>query len=592
MSIDLRPNQTRGYLRPVSGRRTGASAIGSGGLSTGGYTYGPGAGYAGGGGRQGVPNSIMRRSVSKVEPNRDRPLFLYWTAANALTANDPAWTMPNIVVGLGLSYANWWTVPGAPSLSVDVSQYNTGSYSQLNSADYLAVSDAQLGAKIEAHAKSMAENLVNLLRKNGLTRGAGNFQSGQYGGCFYIHDFGAFKTTNGEAWRGFSNYCYHPMDAVDRTQVFATSLGNRSYTAHRRSYDGYMGSYPNTPTGWTQADEAQENDSADGLRPITRYTLYSQHGIRSASRMMECFAAYVRQYCDEANVCYPAHYQDTFEYFSGYTGAGQQYRSPALGFDGDYAVMGSLWHCRGNRDTPNTRWLNEPIYYLNDGTPVTYASAIANDPVLSGSYFAINNFPTSTQAYYFDVEPDSNNSLKYRSAWYDHVYTAMQWMQYSSVMVPLRDLMPHMRGTNFEFVKAKSGARWHLPVPHSPKAFYLSASAPRMYPRSGTAELTAYRADPTEAKLRAYENAEVARLLADYDSMIDPAFPCEPWVYATVTANYVATGDVNEPGLTDYGQMKLWSGLRERGVTTFNVYGGNGSYTLTTATIAAWLETM
>lgn len=409
------------------------------------------------------------------------PILVLFGQTDALGTSHAAWDDPSVWVCNRASFQQgYYVVEGYPTLP-SVSYYNANNsgsggpnYATIDTSTYkLNVTPEQLQAKVDAHAERDAQVIANCLHRQGLIRGRGPIGSGLYGGAFTHHEL----FTDGLWESGTDHYSFtallrHPDDAalVSRTQSLKTS-----------ATPTYRADTPTTllklsPTGGivggtlqTSAGRAAIEANSIGARPGNFHHLICTNGIAAAKQYVDALRVALKAKCDSydppgggppVQLCYPACVLHDLENFSGraafhssgYINPSTVQYEPGLYADppstgAGYYLTGALWHVMGDFGSPCSTWTT-PLYYKGTGfdVPVSYASAISDDPVLElyASYAPALSDSAFPRGAYSPEAIDLH--------WNRVVFQAADHAIYKAFNEPWLETFPLAQFSNYEFV--------------------------------------------------------------------------------------------------------------------------------------------
>lgn len=517
----------------------------------------------------------------KTPPRAGEPHFILWSQVPPL--GHAAYAHPQITVSARPSFNNqFYPIAGLPSPAFDTS-FNSGSFNTLNPAtDLLDITDAQLQAKIDAHADWMARYVANVQYANGLFRGLGNVADGLYGGCLHWHEAGNTIWDSAQAFTGITPLLHHPADAVLRSVSVATGpSSSTTIVLPKRLIDGGA-PVSGTTTGDLAAIEALTNN----VRHTGYFSLYTSNGRAATARFVRAFAARLKWHLDNfvhpvtgqaAPLCYPAWLPLSLEQY-GFVLVGGTSRTTvaAPGVE----QTGSFWNARFG----DARYTNETIYRVGN-VNYTLAGALTGDPDVSPQLgrFASGYAPAAGSSTGNIATLAENYAFRRLEI---HV---MNWATAQAISAEMKAVFPLIEVCNFDHVQVKSIDQPYRRVGGGYESTqtrqWLDADGPTLYGRNTGAGVEAIRTGVANA-VEAWDFDNRAEILGVMDRIETKARPVRPFVHGVQRVENVvagAAGAVEWGGTPELFKHVATRTHEDRGVTVFNVYSGDTD--LTTGTI-------
>ena len=545
--------------------------------------------------------------LAKLAPNATHPVLVFWKHLGNIDGSSGIWTHKTTIVEANPSFQDYWTVPGytKPSTAYYLANHGSGAnFNQTDANDLIDCSDANLQAKIDAHAASDAQHIADCLHKQGLLRGKGPLGGGNYGGSFNHHEWGSHGSfATAAANYRFTAFLGHPSDAalINRTQTLKTGPSTTRVVTLPKV--NALGSFVYDIQ--TAAGRAANEAATDGMRPSTYLSLVATNGIAAARRYMVALAAAVKAKCDSydppgggaaVQLCYPAWIHHSWEYevfynrfnSQSYINAGDP---PAEG--AGYYHIGPLWHIRGNYDSPSALWTT-PIFYEKDG---------------DGNYTIARSYKTALEAdadlaiYSTSYTPGLNQSLNpnttQRAKMFAIEFATAAHILHKACAEPWRDYMPETKTSNYDFVTVADTSNAYKRAGQEVGAIssiqtvnQLDAHAPSFYGRYGSSQpsvVAIKNAAPgaaTDAAVQAWNDENFADVVAIIDQL-DPTIPVDAYVYGVYSPAQLQAGQtqLNQWGGDARFFKNLLKALYVRGIYKYVVFSGDPELTFT-----AWKE--
>lgn len=546
--------------------------------------------------------------VAKYAPSATRPIIIFWKHLSQIAAGSAIWTDKSTWVEANPSFQDFYTVAGFTKPSTAYYRANQGSGANFNSnnaSDLLDCSDANLQAKIDAHAASDAQHIADCLFKQGLLRGAGPIGGGNYGGSWNHHElYSAGGFLDASADYRFTALLGHPTDAaaINRTQTLATGPSTtREVTLPKLSPNGSYGPFDIQTAAGRAANEAATN----GYRPATYQSLVATHGIAAAKRYIDALILAVKAKCDSYTIpagqpgaggtvqlCYPAYVHFSWEdqsYSARFNSQSFINAADAPAEGQGYYHLGVLWHVRGNISSPSPQWTTT-LYYEKDGSgnftvPRSYLTALQNT---DGLHAYASSY---TPALGVSLNPTSDQKLSMLAIEFATVAHAI----HKSTREPWQVQFPETKFSNYDFVVVADPAEPYQRVGGAgalrsiQQTLQLDAQAPSLYGNyADTAEILAAVGDSAiAAAVTAWNLRYFDQCVAILDAL-DPSLPIDPYIWGVNTAAQLRAGTVNPAGQWG-GDAKFFKNmvkaLYARGLYKYIVFAGDPELTY-----AAWKE--